>query len=1117
MHTILTAQSDYSPGYSILKIRDIVSEAKRLGQSVVGLTDIMSVNGLIELTQECNKVGIKPIIGALLRITTDITWRKTKGGPKRPPDYYLRWYVAKESGLKQLYKLLTLAHSEDRFYQQSQLTLDDVCEALEKSEPGSVVVTTGGLLGLLNYRGADQVIERLDRYKKTVKFYFELCPINTPLFDTINTHALSLNAKYSLGLLYTYPTLYLRGQDEAQEVMMSIVRNTKIASLFHYKNAVRDFYPLEIDEYEEKISNLYARLLQRRVSAKLFPDETYNPVETSFDCNIQYHWERPENSLPVMSGALSSDDELEEWCLNSFNKRLVEQLVFGYKPSEADIENIYRPRLKYELQTIKECGFADYFLLVGQLVHDAKKARIRVGCGRGSVGGSLVAYLLGITETDPVRFNLLFERFINKERLDLPDIDLDFMSARRHEVYELLEKRHGKDRVVRISNYNTLQSAGALRDVGKCFGLNESDYACSKLVPKKHGVSASLEDAAKAVPEIDRFRRAHPKIWEITNTLSDRIKVMGKHAAGVVVGGCDIIERGNMERRSGEIVINWDKNLAEQQGLVKIDVLGLETLDLIELALSYIRKRHSSVPDIFTISLDDRKVLDNFAQGKTVGIFQLESVGMRKLLRSLGENGNLTFHDVVAATALFRPGPLDSGMMDSYVRCKSGKEEVIYAVPQMEHALKSTYGQIVYQEQVMQLARDLAGFTFSEADTARKSMGKKDINLLNKLKDKFVDGCVQHSQMDRELAVELFQDIAAFAGYGFNFSHATSYTLLSLQAMWLKTYYTVEFYAAAFSLLGVDKLLELVKDAEEFGIEVLPPDINQSTDEFEILTDTKLLIPFNRIKGVGPSATAAILKARSDGPFTSKDDFVSRVSKRCHTGHLKLLQRVGAFRSIDVPYDTETVCTRLKDQQELLENLMLHIVPVHKTINKKTIKEQLVPILQSHSGLIAREYNDRLVMPTLGSTPSFMAILDCPSKQDAKTGHLLRKGGDYIQRALNEHDMSIGNAYWTALIKTTKSGSTISSGDFERDVPILEQEINIVNPPLIVLLGTAVLRYFIPSLKGRASDVAGQIVYDSKRDVNFLCGFNPMEIYFDNEKQELLNSVFSRVSLILDN
>nr|WP_151708877.1 hypothetical protein [Acinetobacter brisouii] len=369
-------------------------------------------------------------------------------------------------------------------------------------------------------------------------------------------------------------------------------------------------------------------------------------------------------------------------------------------------------------------------------------------------GGSLVAYLLGITEVDPIRFGLIFERFINPERLDLPDADLDFASSVRHKVVDYLVNKYGEDHVAGISNYATLASASALRDTGRIFDLTPLELSATKLVLKEHGSHVGLEESAKAVPEIEKFKNDYPTVWKHANKLVGTIKSFGQHAAGIIVAGEPIVNRAVVETRGDNPIVNWDKRCVELFGLVKMDLLGLSTLDTLDIARKYIKERHGAEVDLLKIPLDDPKTMNAFANGDTTGIFQLESKGMRQLLKNIAKGGSMTFEDVTAATALYRPGPMDSGLLDDYVAVKQGMKPIEYDHPNMVNALKDTLGVIIYQEQVMKVAVDFAGFTNAEADALRKAMGKKSPEAMAKMEEKFVKGAVEKSG-DAYLELEL--------------------------------------------------------------------------------------------------------------------------------------------------------------------------------------------------------------------------------------------------------------------------------------------------------------------------------------------------------------------------
>ena len=727
-----------------------------------------------------------------------------------------------------------------------------------------------------------------------------------------------------------------------------------------------------------------------------------------------------------------------------------------------------------------------------------------------SVGGSLVAYLMDITDCDPLRFGLLFERFINPDRIDLPDADLDFMSARRHEVVDYVIQKYGKERVAGVSNFNTLGPASTIRDVGKAFGLSDREYAVSKFIPKKHGQSLSLTESADQVAEIGAYRDKNPELWDVGLKIEGCTRNMGQHAAGLVVGGVDLVERAVLERRKGdERVVCWDKRQVESMGLVKMDILGLSTLDLIDLTLKFIRKRHSKKVNLLEIPLDDPKVLANFAAGLTTGVFQFESGGMRHLLKQLGRDGNITFDDITAATALYRPGPMESGMMDSYWKRKQGDEDVEYDHPDMKPILEPTFGVMVYQEQVMQVARTIAGYTAPDADKLRKIMGKKLPEEMAKERDKFVDGCVATIACTPDWAGDLFDKIEGFAGYGFNKSHSVEYTLISYQSMYLKTNFAVEFVAAALTLMGDDKLPGLLKDAGRLGIEVELPDINQATAEFEILTDTKLMIPFARVKGLSTAAAEQIVAARGNVPFTSRADFEKRCRGRLvNIAKVEALDKIGCFSSVEPAQAPRNAPERIRDQRDLIPGLITDTVPINRDMNTDgPTKAQLVKLIARYKE--EQENDGACVQPTLGKHARFMVITDGPTRGEEEVGKFsYGKQFDSMSEALVFAGLARGDGYWTGLIKRPKEGKQVSPEEIKLYAPYLDEEITLLKPPVIVLCGSIVARHFLPDLKGKASESAGKVVYDKDRDCNLVIGFSPGEIWHDPDKQKLLNEVF---------
>jgi DNA polymerase-3 subunit alpha len=1131
MHSVLAARTDFSIGESILSPEKLVEEAVRVGAKAVALTDTMTVTGMIDFTNRAKKAGIKPIIGVRLRLVDDPLYRPPKGEKKKtPPSYFLTAYVLKEAGLHSIFRMLTLANSGDtvdpatgdkipgRFYYESKLGFEDLYQELDKLEPGDLAFTLGETNGVIGHPKVGEIAAEI--IGRGFALYAPMVPVDTPYFARVNELGMQM-IESSMGLiapLVVRPALYEDGAADALDIMKAVTSNTAVGSMWHRSPYNRDFHVIGEAELKAEVLKAAKRLKDRENdgSGSIFLAALKNTVEL-VDM-VEYQWDKQPVSLPKMA-----DDEFVEvkrQCMEGWKERFKVD-VFGHRPSSEELAEVYIPRLKYELETLKKLSFSGYFLLVKDVVSYAKSNGILVGPGRGSVGGSLVAYLMGITDCDPIRFGLLFERFINPDRIDLPDIDLDFMSERRHEIIEYLVDKYGQGRVAGVSNFSALQAASSIRDIGRVMGMSERDTRCSKMTPKAHGAHIPLIECAKMVPDIQEFADKHEPLWNIMTRLEGTMRNYGQHAAGVIVSGCDLVERGVIERRKEGAVVNWDKRIVEDMGLVKMDVLGLSTLDLIKLTLDYIRERHGKRVNLMRIPLDDKDVLENFAKGLTTGVFQFESGGMRRLLKELGSDGTITFDDITAATALYRPGPMESGMMDSYYLRKQGREMVEYDHPNMEPILSPTFGVMVYQEQVMQVAREIAGYSAPDADKLRKIMGKKLPEEMKKERGKFVEGCVKTIGCDEHWAGALFDKIEGFAGYGFNKSHSVEYTLISYQSMWLKVNYPVEFFAAALTLMDEDKLPGIIRDAERFGIDVSMPDINISTDRFEIATSTRLVIPFKRIKGVGPKAVEAILEARKGGQFTTKVDFVERVNKtRVNVKVRDLLDRVGAFCRIEPGAKPAKDPSRIRDLIELIPGLITDAVPVdHDMFADKVTREEIKALIEEVAeahGPMSENPDGKIVKPLFGKNARFMIVTDAPTTQEEDLG----KMSFGIQMAcvidaLSEHTLAREDAYWTSLIKRPKSEKQVTAEEIALYRPYFERELEILKPPIIVLLGSQTVRHFIPDFKGKASEAAGKIVYSKEYDANLVIGFSPGEIYFDASKQKLMEDVFHSVMDLL--
>jgi DNA polymerase-3 subunit alpha len=1111
----LGVRSDFSIGKSLLQIDHLVSKAKELGYESVALVDEMSLHGMVDFSQRAKKAGIKPIIGCAVRVVDDPTYRKpTKAsGEKEKPNlsYTLKIYAKDERGVSGLIKLLSKANSPDYFYYVSRVGLADVL-ALE-----GVVVTTGDFFSLFHHPDAFDIALRLHMTFKD-DLLVELVPVNTPLFDTLNAEALKAARVHEIQTLVTYPTLYRDDADASSlDVLGAVTSNTKMDVTYRPIQHVRDFGFREPKHLIDRLKAAAGRVKKFYGvhEPHLWLGGLGNIEKLATKCG--YEFRKHPVSLPEM--AENEFVTLGKKCIEGWKRRFTVP-VLGYLPPASLIPE-YKTRLAYELGVLKKMGFAGYFLLVEDLVMWAKANNIIVGPGRGSVGGSLVAYLLGITDVDPIRFNLLFERFINPERLDLPDADLDFMSSKRHLVIEYLTGKYGADRVAGISNYSTLASASALRDTGRVWGLSNLDLTPTKLVPKEHGNSYTLTEAAKAVAELEKFRDTHPEVWGHALKLEGAMRSFGQHAAGVVVAGEPLINRAVVETRGESPVVNWDKRSVEDFGLVKMDILGLSTLDVLEIAKTYIEERHGKKIDYLDLPLEEPDIMAAFGKGDTTGVFQFDSGGMKALLRNIGMGGPLTFEDITAATALYRPGPMDSGLMDDFIQIKKGMKSISYDHPNMEPALKETYGVVVYQEQASRLAMDLAGFTGAEADHLRKAMSKKDKDKMAAMRKQWIDGCKIKSGMDERTSERLFDQIEAFAGYAFNKSHATAYSMISYWTMWVRVRYPAEYFAACMSIVKEEKLPSLVEEAREFGIEVLPPDINLSRERFTIPDDNHLLAPFSAVKGISENTALRIVELRrhNGGMFKDMDEFLniteakgSKVNSKVRDG----LDKVGALVPLQPGAKPARHLDRRRDQTELMGGLIIDSVKADRTTDLKEsfLRAKVISLVQEYKNCEGCDLAGQ-PHPTVRAkhTVKFMVVSDCPSWQEEKADKMLEgDAADFIKEAIKQAGLNPAEGYYTSLVKAKKSDKFLTNGQINGCKGFLQRELELIKPAVIVALGSASIKHFVPGIKGGTAELAGKVIFDKTLDASIVCGLNAQQILFDSSKADILAAVFEKVA-----
>ena len=1108
----LNIRTHFTLSESILTPKQIKQACLDLNLSKPVIVDTMSVSSLIEVAKMSDE-KFQPAFGVRLEIVDDISLRD-----KKQPSYSVKVYPTDETGLRAIMTLVSVGFTEGHFYYRPRLSFNDVQEALQD---GGVVISTGDNKSIFAHPEASQKLSEMASVIGWKNIYVELGANHNLYQDRINCEAIKFIQAHSdeaPGVVVTSASCYLPGEKSKFVAARAIHTNSTFGKEVFVEQPTANLGIQPVSEFMTDVRKCI-ELANTRIGVKT-GDIWTRGLTSDFRDRLEYKWSKQPVSLPEISE--DPDAELKELA----KKGLVERTskpVFGYQPTKADLVEKYLPRLKYELEVLETMGFSTYFLVVRDLVIWAKSQGIIVGPGRGSVGGSLIAFVLGITDVDPIRFDLLFERFINPSRNDLPDLDLDFMSSRREEVFQYLNDKYGEEFVAGISNYGTMGSSSSLRDIARVYGLQPFEVNCASLVPKEHGQPVSLEEARDQVAEILVFSEKHPQIFEIARQLQGTMRSYGKHAAGVVVGGVPLTDRSVVEIRKGERIINWDKRVSEDMGLVKLDILGLSTLDIIGKALEYIKERHGAEVNLEDIPLDDEETLAKFSRGETLGIFQFEGGAARKLLKNMAQVTPVTFDDLVAANALNRPGPIDAGLVDDYVNSKNGVGNIALPHENAENALKDTFNVIVYQEQVMQIAVDLAGFSLSEADGLRKAMGKKDKDKMASYQDKFVEGCAKVSGMEKVDSQYLWDVIAGFAAYAFNKSHAAEYSLISYLGMYLKANYPVEFYAAALSVVDESKLQPIVLDALENHIQVLPPDINQSEEDFVIANDTTLITPMTMVKNFSRKSMEAIKEVRqtSGKKITSPQDLKDELADRklgrfCNSRAIENLEKVGAFANLPGHNQIHPMSPdRLRDQKTLMPGITAAFVPVNRVLPRD--KHDLAVIRDIASRYSAEDEDAVHVLPLFGKNARFMVISDAPNFSEEKEKRFASgKASEFLDYSLAENGLKKSDAYWTGLLKRQKLEKMISPEEVKTYLPYLKEEMDTLHPPVILTLGSQAARQLVPDLKGNILDHVCTSHYSKELDATIIVGFNPGMIAFDSEKQDLLTDVFAKVKEVLD-
>ena len=849
--------------YSLLdgacQLDRFLDRAVELKFPAIAMTDHGNMFGVIDFYKKAMAKGIKPIIGMETYVAPRSRFDKSMHGVKEAA-YHLLLLARNETGYKNLIKLSSIGFLEGFYYKPR---IDK--ETLRKHAEGLIALTACLKGEVAQYLVNDQSddAERCAREYQAIfgaeNFYFELHDHGIEEEKTVAKGLFALAEKTGIPIVATNDIHYVYRKDAlSHEALLCIQTGTTLDDPNRMRMSTNEFY---LKSYEE---------IQQLFSAH--PEVLENTMRIAERCNIEFDFS--VTHLPPFNPPDNKDQEqyLRELCDQGLHR-----LLNGSVPDN------YTAQLEFELQVITKMGYTSYFLIVWDFIKYAKDSGIFVGPGRGSAAGSIVSYALGITEIDPIRFGLLFERFLNPERVSMPDIDIDFCYERRQEVIEYVERKYGRDSVAQIITFGTMKARMVVRDVGRVLGMSYQFVDnIAKLIPE--GLKMTIESALNKEPrlaELVRKDAAVRKLIDIAQPLEGLLRHASTHAAGVVISDKPLTEYVPLFKTGDQVSTQFQMKDLEEIGLLKMDFLGLKTLTVIGNAVGIVKRLHNVSLDMSTLNLEDRKTYDLLARGETFGIFQLESSGMRDLIRKLRPDN---MEEIADLLALYRPGPLGSGMVDDFIKRKHERGSIKYEHPILEPILKETFGVILYQEQVMKVARDLAGFSLAQADNMRRAMGKKKPEVLEKLKKTFIEGAAKNN-VSEHIATKIFNLIEYFAGYGFNKSHSVAYSFISYQTAYLKANYPLAFMTALLTSEkdNTDKIVQYIDEANRLEIKVLPPSVNESYAAFTALgAENAIRFGLSAIKNVGAAAIESIISAREQvgGHFTSLFHFIEYVELR---------------------------------------------------------------------------------------------------------------------------------------------------------------------------------------------------------------------------------------------
>ena len=994
----LHVHTQYSLLDGAIRIADLLRRAAEFDMQAVSVTDHGTLFGVVEFYSKAVKAGIKPIIGCEIYVAPRTRFDKT---PLDNKDLSHLILLAKDlEGYRNLCKLATAAQL-DGFYYKPRID-KQILKECSKGLIGLSACLHGEIPRYIQQGRIEQAQEAACKYLEVFgadNFFLEVQNNGLQEQEQVNQILLDMSQRLSIPLVASNDCHYLSKEDvRAHDVLLCIQTGKTIQDNERLKFRTDQLY--------------FKSKAEMHAAFKDYPGALSNTVDIARRCNIDFDF----NTYHFPRFADELEQDIDTLFAQSVRQGF-EVRIKRLKEKNPQInQTVYRNRLDYEISVIQEMGFSSYFLIVADFIRYAKENEIPVGPGRGSAAGSLVAYSLGITDLDPIAHGLIFERFLNPARKSMPDIDVDFCIDGREEVYRyVVDKYGGGDYVAQIITFGKLKTRAVIRDVGRALDipLVEVD-AIAKMVPDI--LNITLEEALAREPRLVELAHQKTEIDElikICRVLEGLPRHASTHAAGVVIADKPLVNYMPLYRgKKGEVVTQYDMKIVEKIGLVKFDFLGLRNLTVIANTLRLIADHGKTPPDLDNIELTDAATYRLLSAGDTTGVFQLESSGMKDLLVRLKPE---TFDDVIALVALYRPGPMESGMIDDYVARKHGKKSVEYLLPQLEPILKETYGVIVYQEQVMKIANDLANYSMAEADDLRKAMGKKIVSIMAEHRQRFVNGAVENG-IAAEQAAPIFSLMEKFGGYGFNKSHSAAYALIAYQTAYLKAHFPVEFMASLLTseMQTTDGVVKYIVECRNHGIAVLPPDINSSDKVFTVDGD-KIRFGLAAVKNVGESAIEAVIEYRKEGPFTSLYDFCDRVDlKKVNKRVIESLIKCGAFDS--------TGGAKRSQMMAALEDALEY--------GQRMQKERMDPQIGLFDGVVSPQVINAPALPELEEwSESQRLAFEKESIGFYISGHPLKRYEELLDKFTNANAISI---------KEIKNGGAVRIGGLIRSTKIIK-------------------------------------------------------------------------------